>query len=81
MCRQRSRSRSVRRPTDGWAYTLRRVVDYLRTGVVVAVFDPNSESAFVYPADGAPRAFGPDATLTLPDVLPGFELVVRRVFE
>jgi len=72
----------VRSPSDRWRSVLEKVTEYLGAGVtVVVVFDPPTSSAFVYRADQEPQTFGPDDTLRLPDVLPGFELVVRRVFE
>lgn len=72
----------VRSPSDRWPDVLEKVSEYLKAGVaVVVVLDPRTNSAFVYRADHEPQTFGPDDTLTLPDVLPGFELVVRRVFE
>jgi Uma2 family endonuclease len=72
----------VRSPTDRWQKILVKVGEYLSAGITaVLVLDPQTKSAQIYRDEGLPQTFGPDDTLTLPDVLPGFELVVRRVFE
>jgi Uma2 family endonuclease len=72
----------VRSPSDRWRKVIVKVGEYLTAGVTaVLVLDPQTKSAQVYRDEGLPQTFGPDDTLTLPDVLPGFEVVVRRVFE
>jgi Uma2 family endonuclease len=72
----------VRSPSDRWRKVIVKVGEYLTAGVaVVIVLDPQTRSAQIYRDEGLPQTFGPDDTLTLPDVLPGFEMGVRRVFE
>lgn len=72
----------VKSPSDLWTDLLGKVLDYLRAGVaVVLVLDPKSESASVYRPGERQDIFEKDETLTLPDVLPGFEVPVAPFFE
>jgi Uma2 family endonuclease len=72
----------VKSPSDRWPALLQKVAEYLNAGVLfVTVLDPGEEIAVVYSAEGPPRTFGPDDELTFPDVLPGFRVNVRQVFE
>ncbi len=72
----------VRSPGDRWSEVLAKVAEYLRAGVgTLCVLDPQTETAHVYQADVPPRQVGRDGTLTFPDVLPSFQVVVRRFFE
>ena len=72
----------VRSPTDSWRRTHSMVDELLNAGVsVVCVVDPRTESITVYSNDGPPRALYKGDTLTLPDILPGFELPIARLFE
>lgn len=68
--------------SDRWVQVLAKVVEYLDAGVDrVLVLDDDRQSAQIYQADGETRVLGPDDTLSLPDILPGFSVVVRRFFE
>lgn len=72
----------VRSPTDRWQKILQKVSEYLSAGVsVVIVFDPSNNSANVYRDEGSPETFGPNDTLTIPDLLPGFSVTIARFFE
>jgi Uma2 family endonuclease len=73
----------VRSPTDREGEIERKVEEYLRVGVtVVVVLDPTIEAAAVYRAsDGFPQRFSNGDELTLPDVLPGFAVPVKKFFE
>lgn len=72
----------VRSPSDRWQQILQKVSEYLSAGVsVVVVIDPSSNSANVYRDEGSPESFGPEATLTIPDLLPGFSVPVARFFQ
>jgi len=72
----------VRSHTDRWPTVLAKVAEYLDAGVsVVCVLDDATETAHVYTADQSPRTVTADQKLALPDVLPGFEVVVRRFFQ
>ena len=73
----------VRSPTDRTSDILRRVSEYLNAGVtVVVVLDPALECATVYrQTDDFPQRMHNGDELTLPDVLPGFAVPVRRFVE
>ena len=72
----------VRSPTDLWTDALGKMLDYLRIGVsVVIILDPKTESASVFRSGTRQETFEKNQTLTIPDVLPGFEVSVARFFE
>ena len=69
-------------PSDAWGEVLAKVSRYLDAGVTaVAVIDADTQSVAVYRAGMVQEIFGPDATLTLPDILPGFSTPVANLFE
>jgi Uma2 family endonuclease len=71
-------------PNDRWSHVFAKVTEYLKAGVTaVCLLDPNptSAGATVYRDRRAPEAFGPDAELTVPDVLPGFRVRVGEFWE
>jgi Uma2 family endonuclease len=71
----------VRSPTDRWTAIFAKVVEYLTAGVrVVMVLDPATTSASVYRPDEIQQIFHNSDSLTLPDVMPGFSVVVSRLF-
>ena len=72
----------VRSPSDRWPKILVKVAEYLNAGVLaVVVLDDDSRTALLCMADQAPRRLGPDDELTIPEILPGFAVPVRRFFE
>ncbi|MBH8566619.1 Uma2 family endonuclease [Nostoc sp. CENA67] len=73
----------VRSPTDRTSDIWVTVGEYLGAGVtVVVVLDPALEAAAVYrQGDDFPQRWHNGDELTLPDVLPGFAVPVRRLFE
>jgi Uma2 family endonuclease len=72
----------VRSPTDRWRKTNAKVNELLDAGVsVVCVLDPRTESITVVDDQGPPRVLYKGDVLTLPDVLPGFELPIAKLFE
>jgi Uma2 family endonuclease len=72
----------VRSGSDRWNAILAKVAEYLTAGVrVVAVLDPASASASVYRLDELQQIFHNSDQLTFPDVLPGFAVVMSRLFE
>lgn len=72
----------VRLATEPWLDCLTRVVEHLRANVaVVLLADEVSASVSVYRPDQRPEAFESYQMLTIPDVLPGFEVPVARFFE
>jgi Uma2 family endonuclease len=71
----------VRSPTDRWRAVLAKVAEYLSAGVdVVCVLDDPTDTAYVYTDDDAMRVLTEDQLLTLPGVLPDFQVEVRRFF-
>jgi Uma2 family endonuclease len=72
----------VRSPSDRWTDMIAKMLEYLSAGVsVVIILDPRTESASVFRPDDRQVIFEADQTLTVPDVLPGFEVAVRKFFE
>jgi Uma2 family endonuclease len=72
----------VRSPSDRWPKVLAKVAEYLDAGVLaVIVLDDDSRTALLFLADQGPRRLGPDDELTIPEILPGFSVPVRRFFE
>jgi Uma2 family endonuclease len=72
----------VRSPTDLWTQLFGKVHEYLEIGVpIVVILDPATESASVYRPDARQQIFEKDQTLTIPGVLPGFEVPVAQFFE
>jgi Uma2 family endonuclease len=72
----------VRSPSDDWSEIFIKVGEYLKAGVrVVVVLDAASTSASVYRAEELQQIFHNGHELVMPDVLPGFLVTVRRLFE
>ncbi|MBA4186860.1 MAG: Uma2 family endonuclease [Planctomycetaceae bacterium] len=72
----------VRSPSNTWTDMVEKMLDYQHFGVpVVVIIDPETESASVYRSGTKQDIFEKNQTLTLPDVLPGFEVLVSRFFE
>jgi Uma2 family endonuclease len=68
----------VRSKNDKWPKVLAKVAEYLDAGVsAVVVLDDERRTAQVFTADGT-RFLGPDDELTIPEVLPGFAVALRR---
>jgi Uma2 family endonuclease len=69
-------------PSNDWSEIFIKVGEYLKAGVTaVVVLDPDSATASVYRKNEFQQIFGNGDELTLPDVLPGFSIPVRRFFE
>ena len=72
----------VRSPTDRIASLTAKATDYLQAGVrVVLVLDPVTASAAVFRPDELPYRLHNGDEFTLPDILPGFTVPVKRFFE
>jgi Uma2 family endonuclease len=72
----------VRSPSQGWDEMLAKVSEYLAVDVrVVIVLDMDVRSAAVYRKDEFQQVFDNGDNLTIPDVLPGFNVPVRKFFE
>lgn len=72
----------VRSPNDEWGEIFIKIGEYLGAGVrVVLVVDPATLTASVYRTQELQRIFTEGDELTIPDVLPGFSVAVRQLFE
>jgi Uma2 family endonuclease len=72
----------VRSPSDGWIELFVKALEYLQTGVrVVIVLDASNCLASVHRPKELPRLFHNGDELVVPDVLLGFSVSVRRLFE
>lgn len=72
----------VRSPSDRWTDMIAKMLEYLSAGVsVVVILDPKTESASVFRPDDRQDIFEKADTLTVPDVLPGFAVPVKSLFE
>jgi Uma2 family endonuclease len=72
----------VRSPSQGWNSVYTKVGEYLAVGVrVVVVLDMDTLSATVYRNNEFQQVFDNGDELTIPDVLPGFSVLVRKFFE
>jgi Uma2 family endonuclease len=71
----------VRSPSDRIPQLSAKASEYLEAGVtVVVVIDPETESLAVYRENELPIRMHNGDKLTLPDVLPGFEVQVSKFF-
>ena len=73
----------VRSAGDSWREILIKVAEYLTAGVLkVVILDPGKRKAHVFsPGEEEPMVLGPDDELTLPGLLEGFRVPVRRFFD
>lgn len=73
----------VRSPSDRQSDIQIKMWEYLKAGVaVVVLLDPAIEAATIYrESEDIPQRFSNGDELTLPDVLPGFQVAVRKFFE
>jgi Uma2 family endonuclease len=68
-------------PSDRWGEILAKTSEYLTAGVtVVCLVDPKTATAMVYRGEDFPQTFDNGDILTIPDVLPGFQVPVRQIF-
>ncbi len=72
----------VRSPSDAWTEVIGKVLDYLAAGVRAVVgFNPDRHAVAVYRASADEEQFTIEQELTIPDLLPGFSVPVRKMFE
>lgn len=72
----------IRSKSDRWKDILAKVAEYLNANVLaVVVVDPASKRAHLYSADNETIVLNAEDTLTIPEALPGFEILVGRLFE
>jgi Uma2 family endonuclease len=68
-------------PGDTAEEVRNKVREYLNAGTgTVWVVYPSTREVIVHTPDGLARAFGPEATLVSPDLLPGFSCPVQELF-
>jgi Uma2 family endonuclease len=71
----------VRSPNDTLPEIGRKVADYFRAGVkVVWVADPEAQTVTAHRPGHPPQVFTTADVLTVPDVIPGFQMAVSDVF-
>ena len=71
----------VRSPSERWTEAFGKVLEYLRAGVRVAcIVDPGTETVSVYRPDEIQQILTADDEFTVPDVLPGFQVNVGKLF-
>lgn len=71
----------IRSETDRWKDVLHKVAEYLNANVLtVAVIDPARQQVHLY-SDTETTVLNATDLLKFPEVLPGFEVVVGRLFE
>src|SRR5262245_21756326 len=71
----------IRSPNDTGPEVQGKVDEYLGAGVrVVWVADPGRQTITAHRVDQVPQVFGPADTLTVPDVIPGFQAAVADLF-
>jgi Uma2 family endonuclease len=72
----------VRSPSDTWTKAFAKVIEYLEAGVrVVVLVDPDTATASVYRPDELQQIHDNGDELTIPDVLPGLSVPVKKFFE
>lgn len=67
-------------PTDNERFVITKVTNYLYAGVVVVVVYPQEKTIAVHRVGQKVDMLESDATLTLPDILPGFSLAIKDIF-
>ena len=71
----------IRSESDRWKDILQKVAEYLSANVlIVAVIDPERQQVHLY-SDNETTVLDATDLLTFQDVLPGFEIVVGRLFD
>ena len=72
----------VRSPDDRWKQIHHKIGEYLDAGVLtVVVVDPAVQTVHVFSADRPVETLHVDDDLSLEDILPGFRVAVRKLFE
>jgi hypothetical protein len=72
----------VRSSSERWTQVFAKVLEYLEAGVrVVIVLDPATATASIYRPDELQQIFDNGDELTVPDLLPGFSVPVKKLFE
>lgn len=71
----------IRSPSDSLSSMNRKALEYLAAGVrAVVVLDPDRAAATVFREEELPQTFHNGDSLTVPEILPGFEVKLTRLF-
>ncbi len=72
----------VRSKNDTWTEVMDKVNDYLKAGVrVVWVADPHKRIVTVFRPGQEPQELAETDTITVEDIIPGFRMAVRDIFQ
>ncbi len=72
----------IRSADDRWKDIIRKAGEYLSAGVItVAVADPETQRIHLFFADREATVLNSDDQLTFSDILPGFSVPVKKLFE
>ena len=72
----------VRSPSDRWGDILEKVLEYLNAGVtVVCVLDQSTETGRIYRSDRIEEQLKNGDLVRFDDVLPGFSVPLKQLFE
>lgn len=72
----------IRSPDDRWKDIVRKAGEYLAAGVLTVAFaDPQTQRVHLFSADQETTVLKPDDEFTFPDILPGFAVPVKKLFE
>jgi Uma2 family endonuclease len=72
----------VRSPSDRWRDITKKVLEYLDAGVtVVCVLDPTTETGRIYRSDRDEEQLKNSDLVRFDDVLPGFSVPLKQLFE
>ena len=71
----------IRSPSTRLPEVLAKISQYLETGVkVIWDVDPEAQTVTIYRAAGTVATYSGDATLTEPELLPGFSIALKEIF-
>jgi Uma2 family endonuclease len=72
----------VRSPSDSPRKVIEKALEFLDAGVLmICVLDPEARTATIYRSELAEETVLADATLAFPELLPGWELPLGKLFE
>lgn len=72
----------IRSKDDRWKDIYQKVGEYLSADVLtVAVVDPEQQRVHLFSADRETAVLNSSDQLTFPDILPGYEIMVARLFD
>jgi len=72
----------VKSPSDRWVKILMKAAEYLDAGVAaVCIVDPEERTVSIYRPDQNARTLTSEFDLTLPDILPGFSILIAKLFD